>query len=120
MRGMRWWTGRAPGPISLIDHMPSKDADVTTTTEVSYSTAPNQVIHAENGIAYAYREIGTGTVPLGFTFKNSGFFVSPALISSFTLSQATPSSLSTNMVMLAVDMGAHRNSRLRSGARCAS
>ena len=64
MRGMRWWTGRAPGPISLIDHMPSKDADVTTTTEVSYSTAPNQVIHAENGIAYAYREIGTGTVPL--------------------------------------------------------
>ena len=37
---------------------------MTTTTEVSYSTAPNQVIHADNGIAYAYREIGTGTVPL--------------------------------------------------------
>ena len=37
---------------------------MTTTTELSYSTAPNQVIHAENGIAYAYREIGTGTVPL--------------------------------------------------------
>jgi pimeloyl-ACP methyl ester carboxylesterase len=37
---------------------------MTTTTEVSYSTAPNQVIHADNGIAYAYREIGSGTVPL--------------------------------------------------------
>ena len=36
---------------------------MTTTTEVSYSTAPSQVIHAHNGIAYAYREIGTGTVP---------------------------------------------------------
>jgi pimeloyl-ACP methyl ester carboxylesterase len=37
---------------------------MTTTTELSYSTAPNQVIHAENGIAFAYREIGTGSVPL--------------------------------------------------------
>lgn len=37
---------------------------MTITTELSYSTAPNQVIHADNGIAYAYREIGTGTVPL--------------------------------------------------------
>ncbi|HTZ16683.1 MAG TPA: alpha/beta hydrolase [Mycobacterium sp.] len=37
---------------------------MTTTTEVSYSIAPNQVIHAGNGIAYAYREIGSGTVPL--------------------------------------------------------
>src|SRR5271168_3119282 len=37
---------------------------MTTTTELGYSTAPNQVIHAENGFAYAYREIGTGTVPL--------------------------------------------------------
>jgi pimeloyl-ACP methyl ester carboxylesterase len=37
---------------------------MTTTTGLSYSTAPNQVIHADNGIAYAYREIGTGTVPL--------------------------------------------------------
>jgi pimeloyl-ACP methyl ester carboxylesterase len=44
--------------------MPSKDADMTTATEVSYSTAPNQVVHANNGIAYAFREIGTGTVPL--------------------------------------------------------
>ena len=38
--------------------------DMTTTTAVSYSTAPNQVIHADNGIAYAYREIGAGTIPL--------------------------------------------------------
>jgi pimeloyl-ACP methyl ester carboxylesterase len=37
---------------------------MTTTTEVSYGTAPNQVMHADNGITYAYREIGTGTVPL--------------------------------------------------------
>ena len=37
---------------------------MTTTTAVSYCTVPNQVIHADNGIAYAYREIGSGTVPL--------------------------------------------------------
>src|SRR6201985_2280553 len=46
------------------DQILPKDRDMTTTTEVSYSTAPNQVIHADNGIAYAYREIGSGTVPL--------------------------------------------------------
>jgi pimeloyl-ACP methyl ester carboxylesterase len=37
---------------------------MTTTTVLGYGTAPNQVIHADNGIDYAYREIGTGTVPL--------------------------------------------------------
>jgi pimeloyl-ACP methyl ester carboxylesterase len=37
---------------------------MTTTTVLSYGTAPNQVIHADNGIDYACREIGTGTVPL--------------------------------------------------------
>src|SRR6201998_3785877 len=37
---------------------------MTTTTVLAYGTAPNQVIHADNGIDYAYREIGTGTVPL--------------------------------------------------------
>jgi pimeloyl-ACP methyl ester carboxylesterase len=37
---------------------------MTTTTGLSYGTAPNQVIHADNGIDYAYREIGTGAVPL--------------------------------------------------------
>src|ERR1700739_3619300 len=37
---------------------------MTTTTVLSYGTAPNQVIHADNDIDYAYREIGTGTVPL--------------------------------------------------------
>ena len=37
---------------------------MTTTTGLSYGTAPNQVVHADNGIDYAYREIGTGTVPL--------------------------------------------------------
>ena len=37
---------------------------MTTTARLSYGTAPNQVIHAENGMDYAYREIGTGAVPL--------------------------------------------------------
>ena len=37
---------------------------MTTTTALSYGTAPTKVIHADNGIDYAYREIGTGTVPL--------------------------------------------------------
>jgi pimeloyl-ACP methyl ester carboxylesterase len=37
---------------------------MTTTTELGYGTAPNQVIRAGNGIDYAYREIGTSTVPL--------------------------------------------------------
>jgi pimeloyl-ACP methyl ester carboxylesterase len=37
---------------------------MTTTTELSYGTAPNRVIQAGNCIDYAYREIGTGTVPL--------------------------------------------------------
>jgi pimeloyl-ACP methyl ester carboxylesterase len=37
---------------------------MTTTTELSYGIAPNQVIRAGNGIDYAYREIGTSTVPL--------------------------------------------------------
>jgi pimeloyl-ACP methyl ester carboxylesterase len=37
---------------------------MTTTTVLGYGTAPNQVIHADNGIDYAYREIGTGTAPL--------------------------------------------------------
>jgi pimeloyl-ACP methyl ester carboxylesterase len=37
---------------------------MTTTTGLSYGTAPNQVIRAHNDIDYAYREIGTGTVPL--------------------------------------------------------
>jgi pimeloyl-ACP methyl ester carboxylesterase len=37
---------------------------MTTMADVSYGTAANRVIHADNGIDYAYREIGTGTVPL--------------------------------------------------------
>jgi pimeloyl-ACP methyl ester carboxylesterase len=37
---------------------------MTTATGVSYGTAPNKAIHAENGIDYVYREIGTGAVPL--------------------------------------------------------
>jgi pimeloyl-ACP methyl ester carboxylesterase len=37
---------------------------MTTTTGLSYSTAPNRVMHAGNGIDYAYRELGTGTRPL--------------------------------------------------------
>ena len=37
---------------------------MTTTTGLSYGAAPNHEIHADNGINYAYREIGTGTVAL--------------------------------------------------------
>jgi pimeloyl-ACP methyl ester carboxylesterase len=37
---------------------------MTTTTGLSYATAPNRVMHAGNGIDYAYRELGTGTRPL--------------------------------------------------------
>jgi pimeloyl-ACP methyl ester carboxylesterase len=37
---------------------------MTTTTGLSYNAAANQVTHADNGIDYAYREIGTSTVPL--------------------------------------------------------
>jgi pimeloyl-ACP methyl ester carboxylesterase len=35
-----------------------------TTTELTYATAPNKVIRGGNGVDYAYREIGSGTVPL--------------------------------------------------------
>jgi pimeloyl-ACP methyl ester carboxylesterase len=37
---------------------------MTTTTALSYATAPSRVMHAGNGIDYAYRELGTGTRPL--------------------------------------------------------
>src|SRR5258705_13186833 len=37
---------------------------MTTTAGQSYTTAPNRLMHASNGIDYAYREIGTGTIPL--------------------------------------------------------
>ena len=37
---------------------------MTSTTALDYATAPNQVIRADDGIDYAYREIGSGTVPL--------------------------------------------------------
>ena len=36
---------------------------MTTTAGQSYATAPNRLMHASNGIDYAYREIGTGTIP---------------------------------------------------------
>jgi pimeloyl-ACP methyl ester carboxylesterase len=37
---------------------------MTATTGLSYGTAPNQVISADNGIDYTYREIGAVAVPL--------------------------------------------------------
>jgi pimeloyl-ACP methyl ester carboxylesterase len=37
---------------------------MTTTTGLSYGSAPNQLIRAGNGIDYAHREIGSSTVPL--------------------------------------------------------
>lgn len=37
---------------------------MTTTTGLSYGSAPNQLIRAGNGIDYTHREIGSSTVPL--------------------------------------------------------
>ena len=37
---------------------------MTTTTGLSYGSAPNQLIRAGNGIDYAHREIGSSTAPL--------------------------------------------------------
>jgi pimeloyl-ACP methyl ester carboxylesterase len=37
---------------------------MTTTTGLSYGSAPTQLIRAGNGIDYAHREIGSSTVPL--------------------------------------------------------
>jgi pimeloyl-ACP methyl ester carboxylesterase len=37
---------------------------MTTTRELSYGTAANRVVRAGNGIDYAYREVGTSTLPL--------------------------------------------------------
>ena len=37
---------------------------MTTTAGQSYATAPSRLMHASNGIDYAYREISTGTIPL--------------------------------------------------------
>src|ERR1700722_20870380 len=37
---------------------------MTTTTGLSYGSAPNQLIRAGNGIDYSRREIGSSTVPL--------------------------------------------------------
>ena len=37
---------------------------MASTTVLSYGSAPIKVIHADNGIDYAYREIGSSAVPL--------------------------------------------------------
>src|SRR6476620_7138272 len=59
---MRTWPGYT------LDHSliaaNGKEGDMTATTGLSYGTAPNQVISADNGIDYAYREIGAVAVPL--------------------------------------------------------
>jgi hypothetical protein len=44
-----------------------------------------------------------GTSPFGFSFRNSGFFVSPFWKSSFTRSQGVPSCSRARRVMLAVE-----------------
>lgn len=48
------------GPLT---DSPAKGSDMTSTA-LSYAAAPNRVVRAGNGIDYAYREIGSGTVPL--------------------------------------------------------
>lgn len=37
---------------------------MTTTTGITYASAPNKVSRAANGIDYAYREVGNGATPL--------------------------------------------------------
>src|SRR5271168_1108673 len=59
----------AAGPSAIrytprIRDTPRKEGAMAATTVLSYGTAPIKVIHADNGIDYAYREIGTGAVPL--------------------------------------------------------
>ena len=45
--------------------MTSKGTHMTTTTTgLTYATAPNKIVRGGNAIDYAYREIGNGTVPL--------------------------------------------------------
>lgn len=34
-----------------------------TTTETGYATSITQFVHAAHGIDYAYRDLGSGTVP---------------------------------------------------------
>src|SRR5215471_4718715 len=52
------------GCLCPIHPIARKADDMTSTKQLCYGTAPNQVIHADNGIDYAYRELGTSTVPL--------------------------------------------------------
>jgi pimeloyl-ACP methyl ester carboxylesterase len=44
--------------------MPTTDAKVATDTPVRYAAASTQRVTAENGIEYAYRDLGESDVPL--------------------------------------------------------
>jgi pimeloyl-ACP methyl ester carboxylesterase len=42
----------------------SPEPTAASATTATYSTCPNQIVGAANGIEYAYREVGDGSVPL--------------------------------------------------------
>jgi len=68
---------------------------MTTTTELTYATAPNKVIQAANGIAYAYREVGTGAVPLVLCNTSGGTWRTGIPLSSTHSPHSVGSWLST-------------------------
>jgi pimeloyl-ACP methyl ester carboxylesterase len=50
--------------VSLPAHVPTSEAPVTTAQKQTYADAPTKVVGAANGFDYAYRDVGTGTLPL--------------------------------------------------------
>src|SRR6476660_3252322 len=45
-------------------HVDTSEAPVTTATKQTYADAPTKIVGAADGFDYAYRDVGTGTVPL--------------------------------------------------------
>jgi pimeloyl-ACP methyl ester carboxylesterase len=48
----------------LPANVPTSEAPVTTATKQTYADAPTKVVGAADGFDYAYRDVGTGTLPL--------------------------------------------------------
>jgi pimeloyl-ACP methyl ester carboxylesterase len=53
----------------------------------TYTEAPNQIVRADNGVAYAYREMGSGQIPLVLLqhFRGNLDNWDPALVDSLAL-----------------------------------
>src|SRR6476660_7663065 len=45
-------------------HVDTSEAPVTTATKQTYADAPTKIVGAAEGFDYAYRDVGSGTVPL--------------------------------------------------------